>query len=136
MSNVDLNRYKDFVAEVTSEDSNNIESYLQRLERLSLSGEVNMSLLDTAASGMCSESGEFMEIVKKIKFQGKEYNENERWHMMRELGDVMWYWINACRAIGADPNEVIAMNVEKLEARYPGGKFDVYHSENRAEGDL
>lgn len=136
MSNIDLNRYKDFVAKVTSEESNETEKYLQRIERLSLSGEVNMALLDTAASGMCSESGEFMEIVKKIKFQGKEYNDNERWHMMRELGDVMWYWINACRALNADPNEVIAMNVEKLESRYPGGEFDVYYSENRQAGDL
>jgi NTP pyrophosphatase (non-canonical NTP hydrolase) len=56
--------------------------------------------------------------------------------MKRELGDIMWYWINACTALGLDPNDVIAENVEKLKARYPGGEFDVWHSENRKEGDL
>ena len=48
----------------------------------------------------------------------------------------MWYWINACRALDLDPNEVVAENVRKLEKRYPGGSFDVYYSENRQEGDL
>jgi hypothetical protein len=56
--------------------------------------------------------------------------------MMRELGDIAWYWINACRALGYDPNDVIAENVKKLEARYPGGTFDPYYSENRKAGDL
>jgi hypothetical protein len=48
----------------------------------------------------------------------------------------MWYWINACRALRLDPNDVIAENVEKLKSRYPSGEFDVYHSENRKTGDL
>ena len=82
------------------------------------------------------EGGEFDEIVKKMVFQGKPWNEDQRFHLMRELGDVAWYWVNACRAIGVDPNEVIEENVRKLEARYPGGKFDVHHSENRKAGDL
>jgi NTP pyrophosphatase (non-canonical NTP hydrolase) len=69
-------------------------------------------------------------------FQGKPFNEENRFHMKRELGDIMWYWINACRALNYDPNEVIAENVKKLESRYPGGKFDVYHSENRQINDL
>lgn len=69
-------------------------------------------------------------------FQGKPYNEDVRFHLKRELGDVLWYWANACRALGYDPNDVVAENVEKLQARYPGGQFDVYHSENRADNDL
>jgi NTP pyrophosphatase (non-canonical NTP hydrolase) len=90
----------------------------------------------TASIGLASEGGEFSEIVKKMVFQGKPYNEDNRFHMKRELGDIMWYWVNACRALGYDPNDVIAENVKKLESRYPGGKFDVYHSENRMENDL
>ena len=48
----------------------------------------------------------------------------------------MWYWINSCRALGLDPNEVVEENVNKLKSRYPGGEFDVFYSENRKEGDL
>jgi hypothetical protein len=56
--------------------------------------------------------------------------------MKRELGDIAWYWANACNALGLDPNLVLAENVNKLESRYPGGKFDAHYSENRKEGDL
>ena len=56
--------------------------------------------------------------------------------MKRELGDIMWYWVNACRALDLDPNDVIAENVNKLESRYPGGKFDMYYSENRKDNDI
>jgi NTP pyrophosphatase (non-canonical NTP hydrolase) len=90
----------------------------------------------TAAIGLGSESGEFQEIVKKVFFQGKPFNEEIRHHLKRELGDIMWYWINACRALNLDPDEVIIENVRKLESRYPGGKFDVTYSENRKPGDL
>ena len=48
----------------------------------------------------------------------------------------MWYWRQGCMALNIDPNEVIQMNIDKLKARYPGGDFDAYYSENRKEGDL
>ena len=95
-----------------------------------------MSLLLTGSLGLSSETGEFNEVVKKIIFQGKPLNEDNIWHMKRELGDILWYWINTCRALNLDPNSVIEENVEKLKARYPGGKFDVFYSENRQDGDL
>lgn len=135
MSNVDLNSYSEFVAAVTSAESNNHDAFMTRMKTFDGAG-VNMPLLLTAAIGLSSEGGEFSEIVKKIVFQGKQYNEENRFHMKRELGDIAWYWVNACRALGYDPNEVIAENVNKLEARYPGGTFNVYRSENRKEGDL
>jgi NTP pyrophosphatase (non-canonical NTP hydrolase) len=139
--NIDLNKYKDFVHEVTSEESNLNQSFIRRLEDLEaravLEGmPLNFPLLLTAAIGLSSEGGEFSEIVKKIAFQGKPYTEDNRFHMKRELGDIAWYWINACRALGYDPNDVIAENVKKLEARYPGGSFDPFYSENRKENDL
>jgi hypothetical protein len=138
---IDLNKYKDFVAEVTSKESNGLDAFInnaQKLERqAALDGiQLNFPLLLTASIGLASEGGEFSEIVKKMTFQGKPYNEENRFHMKRELGDIFWYWINACRALGYNPDDVISENVNKLEARYPGGKFDAYYSENRKDGDL
>lgn len=136
MSNVDLNRYSEFVFEVTSKPSRNIEEFISRLNELADMDKINVPLLLTAGIGLASEGGEFNEIVKKMFFQGKPLNDDNVFHMKRELGDIMWYWINACTALNIDPNEVIAENVEKLKARYPGGEFNVWHSENRKEGDL
>lgn len=135
MSKIDLNKYQDFVRAVTSDASNNAETFVDRVHELQGLG-LNVPLLTTAGIGLASEGGEFNEIVKKMLFQGKPFNEDNRFHMKRELGDIIWYWINACRALGYDPNEVIAENVRKLEARYPGGHFDAFYSENRKEGDL
>lgn len=136
--NIDLNQYEKFVNAVTSAESNNYDYLHRRIEELRNQTEPNFnpSLLLTAAIGLAAEGGEFAELPKKIFFQGKPYNEEARFHMKRELGDIMWYWVNACRALGLDPNDVIAENVRKLESRYPGGTFDVYYSENRKQGDL
>ena len=95
-----------------------------------------MAQLLTGAIGMASEGGEFAEIVKKCIFQGKPLDKDTIFHAKRELGDIIWYWTNACRALDLDPNDVIAENVHKLESRYPGGSFDAYYSENRKAGDL
>ena len=116
---------------------NNYDYLHRRIEELRNGTPViNPSLLLTAGIGLASEGGEFNEIVKKMFFQGKPLNEENVFHMKRELGDIFWYWTNACRALNLDPNEVIAENVKKLESRYPGGSFDVHYSENRKEGDL
>jgi NTP pyrophosphatase (non-canonical NTP hydrolase) len=131
--NIDLNKYKDFVEAVTSEASNNLDSFKDRVNELE---GVNVPLLLTACLGLAAEGGEFIEVPKKIIFQGKPLTEENVFHMKRELGDVMWYWINACRALNLDPNDVIDENVRKLESRYPGGSFDAHYSENRKAGDL
>lgn len=131
---IDLNRYKDFVETVTSAESNDTETLIARLRELDK--DTNIALLTTAAIGLASEGGEFDEIVKKMLFQGKPFTEDNRFHLKRELGDIAWYWVNACRALGYDPNEVIDENVRKLESRYPGGTFDAHYSENRKAGDL
>lgn len=130
-----LKNYQKFVDGVTSTVSKNDELYVKRIQELSSQG-MDVARLNTASIGLASEGGEFNEIVKKIMFHGKEYNEDNIFHMKRELGDIVWYWINACTALGLDPYEVIEENVNKLEARYPGGKFDVWYSENRKPGDL
>ena len=130
----DLNKYKEFVKEVTSTESNNTRKLTDKLEELDF--KVNIALLMTGSIGLASEGGEFSEIVKKCVFQGKPLDPDTIFHMKRELGDIMWYWVNACRALDLDPNDVIEENVNKLKARYPGGEFDVHYSENRQEGDL
>ena len=145
--NIDLNKYKDFVEAVTSQPSNDLTTFMDTLDRLDANYElfdgvmkhgpdVNVPLLLTACLGLAAESGEFIEIPKKIFFQGKALTDENVFHMKRELGDIMWYWMNACRALHLDPNDVINENVKKLENRYPGGSFDAYYSENRKEGDL
>ena len=133
---IDLNRYKEFVEEVTSLESNETMVLKNTMEELEKESGVNIALLLTGAIGMASEGGEFSEIVKKCIFQGKPLDDETIFHCKRELGDIMWYWINSCRALGLDPNEVLEENVNKLKARYPGGEFDVHYSENRKEGDL
>ena len=133
---VDLNRYMEFVESVTSESSNDTNALVKRIRELENEKIANIPLLLTASIGLGSEGGEFQEIVKKIIFQGKPLNEDVKYHLFRELGDIAWYWINACRALGLDPNEVIKENVNKLVNRYPAGKFDVHYSENRKENDL
>jgi len=135
---IDLNKYEKFVNAVTSNESNSYDYLHRRIEELrnQTRSTFNPALLLTAAIGIAAEGGEFAEIPKKIFFQGKPFNDEARFHMKRELGDIMWYWVNACRALDLDPNDVIQENVNKLESRYPGGKFDVAHSEHRKEGDL
>ena len=133
---IDLNKYQDFVREVTSKESNFPEDFVARINEINTTTTINPSLLLTAAMGLAAEGGEFVEIPKKIIFQGKPVNDENIFHMKRELGDIMWYWINACRALNLDPNDVIAENVRKLESRYPGGSFDAHYSENRKTGDL
>ena len=133
---IDLNKYQDFVREVTSKESNFPEDFVVRINDINTNTTINPALLLTAAMGLAAEGGEFVEIPKKIIFQGKPVNEENIFHMKRELGDIMWYWINACRALNLDPNDVIAENVRKLESRYPGGSFDAHYSENRKDGDL
>jgi len=131
---IDLNKYKEFVSAVTSQESNNVRKLTDKLHELDR--KINVALLMTGGIGLASEGGEFNEIVKKCVFQGKPLDDETIFHMKRELGDIMWYWVNACRALELDPNDVIAENVKKLESRYPHGEFDVHYSENRQEGDL
>lgn len=130
-----LKNYQKFVDQVTSEPSKNNEAFIARIRELDAQG-VDVARLLTGGIGLGSETGETQEIVKKIMFHGKPYNEENVFHLKRELGDILWYWINTCTALNLDPYEIIEENVKKLEARYPGGKFSIWHSENRKAGDL
>ena len=133
---VDTNKYLDFVTGVTSLPSTDLAALLARITELDVENDADVPRLLTAALGLTAEAGEFTEVVKKIVLQGKPYNEDNVFHMKRELGDICWYLAQACMALDTTFDEIIEMNVDKLKARYPGGEFDVHHSENRVEGDL
>ena len=134
INHVDFDRYSHFVDTVTSDTSKNFVDLADRLGELDRQG-ANIERLTTAAVGMSAESGEFLEIVKKMVFQGKPWNDDNREHLIIELGDVMWYVMQACAALNVTLDEVIEGNVDKLKKRYPGGDFDVHYSENRAAND-
>ena len=134
---VDTQKYTEFVDAVTSQESKDYISFNSRCFEIQKDPDgIPVHRLLTAALGICAEGGEFTEVVKKMVFQGKPVNDENIFHMKRELGDIMWYVAQACMALDTDFDEIIEMNVEKLKARYPGGEFDVHYSENRKEGDL
>ena len=131
---IDFKRYEEFVDAVTSNSSKDFVSLADRLGELDREG-ANIERLTTAGVGLAAESGEFLEIVKKMVFQGKPWNDDNREHLIIELGDVMWYVAQACMALDVPFDDVIRGNVKKLEKRYPGGSFSVEKSEVRAVGD-
>ena len=132
---IDLKKYVEFVDATTSNPSKQYSEFLKRLHDLEVKNFPTERIL-TAAVGMSAEAGEFTEIVKKIVFQGKPVNEENLFHLKRELGDIMWYVSQACLGLDISLEEVIQMNFEKLSARYPEGAFTIERSENRVEGDL
>ena len=134
INHVDFDRYTHFVDTVTSTPSKDFKSLIDRLGELDREG-ANIERLTTAGVGINAEGGEFLEIIKKMVFQGKPWNEDNREHLIIELGDIMWYVAQACMALEVSFDDVIATNVKKLEKRYPEGSFDVYFSENRKAGD-
>ena len=131
---INFNKYEEFVAEVTSDCSTNFVDFADRIGELDREG-ANIERLLTAGVGINAEGGEFLEIIKKMVFQGKPFNEDNREHMIIELGDLLWYVAQATQALGVSFEEVIETNVKKLEKRYPGGQFDIYYSEHRAADD-
>lgn len=130
---IDFDKYKNFVDIVTSDASADSDAFMTRIDELREHADIQRLL--TAAVGISAEGGEFMEIVKKIIFQGKPYNEDNVEHMKIELGDVLWYITQACIALNVSMDELLEMNYRKLSKRYPEGSFDVYYSENRASDD-
>ena len=133
---IDSDKYIDFVKQTTSPASSDIGKLIARMSELEAANDADVPRLLTAALGMSAEAGEFTEVVKKILLQGKSYNQENVFHLKRELGDICWYIAQACMALDTNFHEILEMNYEKLSARYPEGAFDVYRSENRVEGDV
>ena len=132
---VNFEEYSKFVDAVTSDESRDFIAFSDRIVSLDEKG-ANIERLLTGAVGINSEGGEIMEIVKKLVFQGKPWSDETRYHLKRELGDVLWYVMQCLNALDTTMDEIVGMNVDKLKARYPGGEFESWYSENRQEGDL
>ena len=130
-----INDYAKFVDSTTSNESKKFLAFIDSTSKLEAQDNINVPRVMTSAIGMLAESGEFTEVLKKMVFQGKEFSEENRFHMKRELGDILWYWIQGCIALGYTPDEVMDENIKKLEARYPNG-FEVARSETREVGDI
>jgi NTP pyrophosphatase (non-canonical NTP hydrolase) len=136
MSTIDLKDYEEFVASTVSKPSTVFDVLISRLQELDANAlGVQLPQLLTASAGLSAEAGEFTEVVKKIVFQGKPLDEDNVFHLKRELGDILWYAVIACQALNITLEEAIIMNVEKLSARYPQG-FEIIKSEVRKEGDV
>ena len=133
---IDTKKYVEFVRQTTSPASSDLAKLLTRLTELDVEADADVPRLMTAAFGISAEAGEFTEVVKKVFLQGKPWNDENAFHLKRELGDIMWYLAQACMALDTSFEEILEMSYEKLSARYPEGSFDVYRSENRKEGDL
>ena len=132
---IDFAKYQEFVDAVTSDESKDFLALSDRLVALDAKG-ANIERLITGAVGICAEGGETLEIVKKLIFQGKGWNDETKFHLKRELGDIMFYMITVCISLGITIDEIIEMNVDKLQKRYPNGEFEVFYSENREHNDL
>ena len=133
---VDTKKYLNFVAQTTSPASSDYAELMKRMTQLEVEQDADVPRLLTSALGISAEAGEFTEVIKKIILQGKPYNEENVFHLKRELGDICWYLAQAFMALDTDFDEILEMNVEKLSARYPEGTFDVHKSENRKDGDV
>ena len=132
---VDFKKYTEFVDEVTSDASKDAQEFNDALDIIDETSGISPERLLTAALGICAEGGEFTEIVKKCIFQGKPMDEHTIYHLKREMGDVLWYIAQGCIALDTSIEDVLYMNIEKLEGRYPDG-FEAFRSENRKEGDI
>ena len=89
-------------------------------------------ILINSVMGLCGESGEAIDLVKKHLYQGHELDKER---FAKELGDIAWYLAEAAHAINMDLDDIFKLNIEKLEKRYPNG-FNQNNSINRDKKDL
>ena len=107
----------------------NVTEY-QRLAMTTLNPELSKKdVLINAVMGLCGESGEAIDIVKKHLHQGHELDQDK---LVKELGDIAWYLAEAAYALDIPLDDVLQRNIDKLRARYPEG-FDTEKSIHRTE---
>lgn len=105
----------------------------QRLAMTTLNPQLNKrDVLINSVMGLCGESGEAIDIVKKWMAQGHEL---DKAHLAKELGDIAWYLAEAATALDLPLEDILQANIEKLKKRYPEG-FDSEKSLTRLSGDL
>ena len=107
----------------------NVNDY-QKLAMRTLNPEIDKKeLILNAAMGLCGESGEVIDLVKKHLFQGHDFDDEK---LIKELGDVAWYLAEAATALNVNLSEILEKNIKKLENRFPDG-FNSNRSINRGE---
>lgn len=113
--------YCAFANSITSEFGKDDKLFQKKIEELSniLSG--NYSRLDNAISGIAGEAGEIADLWKKIKFHGKDFDDENKEKLIKELGDMFWYLAQASLALDIPMEEIINKNIEKLKTRHPNG---------------
>lgn len=132
---IDSKKYVEFVKQVTSPASTDVNVLIDRIRELDGEG-VKLTHLLTFALGGAAEMGEAVEIIKKCLLQGKPFDEAAKTHCLKECGDTIFYIAQLCIAMGVSFEDIMQLNYEKLSARYPEGSFSVYRSENRVKGDI
>ena len=107
----------------------NINEY-QKLAMTTLNKDISKDdILLNSVMGLCGESGEAIDIVKKHRFHGHELDKEK---LIKELGDIAWYLAEAATALEIPLEDILTANIEKLKKRYPEG-FDKEKSINRNE---
>ena len=107
----------------------NINEYQKEAMTLLNPALTEQDALINALMGLCGESGEAIDLMKKHLYQGHEL---DREKLIKELGDVAWYLAEAATGLKIDLSEVLQRNLDKLHARYPQG-FDTNRSQHRAQ---
>ena len=102
----------------------------QKLAMVTLNPELSKKdVLINGVMGLCGESGEAIDIVKKWLAQGHEL---DKAHLTKELGDIAWYLAETATALDLSLEDIMCANIEKLKRRYPEG-FDSARSITRTE---
>lgn len=131
MSELDLEKYKQFVDTIMSPSGKEADVLIERIQELNK--DINFQTLLLAGLGISGEAGEITDLVKKILFHGKPLNDETRKKFTDEAGDVLWYLAALCIAFDVSFDDLFNRNVEKLMNRYPEGEFSIERSENRIE---
>lgn len=131
-----IEEYSAFVQCMLSEPSKYLNKLVERLKGLDTIEGCNIPGLMTGSTGLVCEAAELQDIVKKVLYQGKELSPELLLHMKKELGDVAFYFVVMCHAIGTTPTEVIELNVDKISERFCTGEFTIEESETRKDGDV
>lgn len=93
----------------------------------------NLEYLINTGLGLTGESGEFADLIKKVRFHGLELSDDITLKLKKELGDVLWYIAQGCKAIGVSLEDIAKLNIAKLTDRHHGQVFNVEAGLNKDE---
>ena len=127
---MDNHKYQEAALKTMSCDYEKIAERLTGIRDIIADSEI-ADLLH-AGIGIATESGEFLDPIKKHIFYGKSIDYN---NLREELGDLLWYIAIACNALNVNIADMMAWNIDKLSKRYPKGEFTDGDALSRADKD-